>query len=189
MSDEPQLIRAAQKRDMGAFGILVQRHYVDVKACLAVRLRNPHDAEDLTQEAFLTAFRKIGDCDPDLPLRPWLRGIAMKLLANFRRKNRPEPVGLHEELESLLLAGMEKEFRDEGEGSVLEALVECLEKIQGPARALLRARYEDGVTLEELSAEVGKKPSAVSMQLHRIRLSLGECVRFKTGKEPGYGIG
>jgi RNA polymerase sigma-70 factor (ECF subfamily) len=151
MNNEPQLIRAAQKRDLAAFAILVQRHHADVRACLAVRLRNSHDAEDLAQDVFMTAFRRIGDCDPERPIKPWLRGIAMKLLANFRRKNRPELMGSHEELEALLDAGVEARFgSDERDGSALEALVECLERLETPARDLLHARYEEGESLDEL---------------------------------------
>lgn len=179
-NDEIQLIRAAQKRDLGAFAILVQRHHADVRACLAVRLRNSHDAEDLAQEVFMTAFRRIGDCDPGRPIKPWFRGIAMKLLANFRRKSRPELVGSHEELQELLDAGLEARFEGgEGEGTALEALVECLERLENPARNLLQARYEEGESLEELSVRLGRKASAVSMQLHRLRMALGNCVKAK----------
>lgn len=46
ISDEPELVRAAQKRDLGAFGILVQRHYADVKACLAVLIPNDQELMD-----------------------------------------------------------------------------------------------------------------------------------------------
>lgn len=185
-SDETQLIRAAQKRDLSAFAILVQRHHADVRACLAVRLNNAHDAEDLAQEVFMTAFRRIGDCDPTRPIRPWFRGIAMKLLANFRRKCRPELIGSHEELQALLDAELESRFaHGEGsEGTELEALTECLEKLENPARNLLRARYEEGETLDDLAARFGRKASAVSMQLHRLRVILGDCVKTKLGTHP-----
>lgn len=181
-SDEPHLIRSAQKRDLSAFAILVQRHHADVRACLAVRLNNAHDAEDLAQEVFMTAFRRIGDCDPTRPIRPWFRGIAMKLLANFRRKSRPELIGSHEELQALLDAELEGRFSGESnEGSELEALAQCLEKLENPARNLLRARYEEGESLDELAARLGRKASAVSMQLHRLRVILGNCVKTKLG--------
>lgn len=187
-SDETHLIRSAQKRDLSAFAILVQRHHADVRACLAVRLNNAHDAEDLAQEVFMTAFRRIGDCDPTRPIRPWFRGIAMKLLANFRRKSRPELIGSHEELQALLDAELESRFTAHGEGSEgteLEALTECLEKLENPARNLLRARYEEGETLDDLAARLGRKASAVSMQLHRLRMVLGDCVKTKLKTRDG----
>jgi RNA polymerase sigma-70 factor, ECF subfamily len=189
-SDEPHLIRSAQKRDLSAFAILVQRHHADVRACLAVRLNNTHDAEDLAQEVFMTAFRRIGDCDPTRPIRPWFRGIAMKLLANFRRKSRPELIGSHEELQALLDAELEARFTTAhgqgNEGSELEALVECLEKLENPARNLLRARYEEGESLDGIAARLGRKASAVSMQLHRLRVVLGDCVKTKLRTNDGY---
>jgi len=112
--DESRLIRAAQGHDLAAFATLVQKHHAGVRACLAVRMNNAHDVEDLAQDVFITAFRKLSQCDPTRPLGPWLRGIAMNLLANYRRKFRALPVGLNEELQALLDAQLE-EFIPEGQ--------------------------------------------------------------------------
>ena len=184
VNEEARLIRAAQKHDLAAFASLVQRHHAGVRACLAVRLDSPHDAEDLAQEVFVTAFRKIDSCDPERPIGPWLRGIAMNLLANYRRKFRAFPVGLGEELQTLLDSEIGAQFEDTGEGEMLEALRECLGSIDGPSRKLLYARYAEGISLEELAHKVQKKPSALSMQLHRLRVVLGDCISSKVRIPP-----
>jgi len=87
--DEIQQVRAAQQGDLNALAALVTRHQQAVRACLAARLDDPHEAEDLVQEVFVTAFRKLGEFDPERPLAPWLRSIAMNLLRNHWRKFRP----------------------------------------------------------------------------------------------------
>jgi RNA polymerase sigma-70 factor (ECF subfamily) len=176
---DASLIRAAQNHDLGAFASLVQRHHGAVWACLAVRMDNRHDAEDLTQEVFLAAFRKIDSCDPERPMAPWLRGIAMNLLANHRRKFRAMPVGLNDELQSLLDAEIAGQFKEAGEGEMLDALRDCLGLVDGPSRALLKLRYTDGCSIDEMAQQLQKRPSALSMQLHRLRVVLGDCIAAK----------
>lgn len=177
--EEARLIRAAQSHDLAAFASLVQRHHAGVRAFLAVRSNSSHDAEDLAQEVFVTAFRKMDKCDPARPLGPWLRGIAVNLLANHRRKFRALPIGLNEELQDLVDAELAQRFETAGEGVALEALHECLERVDGASRRLLQARYNDCLSLEDLAAQLNRKVSAVSMQLHRLRVVLGDCIESK----------
>jgi RNA polymerase sigma-70 factor (ECF subfamily) len=173
-NDETALIRSAQRGDLAAFGALVERHHGSVRACLAVRMNCAHDAEDLAQESLLVAFRKLPGIDPTLPLGPWLRGIAMHLLANHRRKFRAVPIGMNEELQALIDARIEI---SDHESERMSALRECLETLDGPARALVNARYAEGATLDELAAQTRRKTSAISMQLHRLRGLLADCIQ------------
>jgi RNA polymerase sigma-70 factor (ECF subfamily) len=176
-ADETSLIRAAQRGDLGAFGALVERHHASVRACLAVRMNSVHDAEDLAQETLLVAFRKLPGIDATLPLGPWLRGIAMHLLANHRRKFRATPIGMNDELQALIDARIEI---SDHESERMSALRECLETLDGPARTLVNARYSDGATLDELAARTRRKTSAISMQLHRLRNLLADCIEKRT---------
>jgi RNA polymerase sigma-70 factor (ECF subfamily) len=48
----------------------------------------PADLEDLAHEVFVVVHRHLGDYDPARPLRPWLFGITMRVLADFRRLGR-----------------------------------------------------------------------------------------------------
>jgi len=100
--NETDLIRAAQGGSAEAFTDLVRRHQYAVRACLAVRLGDPHEAEDLAQEVFVTAFTRLREFDVDRPFGPWLRGIAFNLLRNHARKFRPRAIGGNEELTALL---------------------------------------------------------------------------------------
>ena len=174
--DETLLIRAAQRGEIAASGVLVERHQASVRACLAVRMNYAPDAEDLAQEALLIAFRKLPGIDPTLPLGPWLRGIALNLLANHRRKFRAIPVGLNDELQAMLDTQLDAGCHSGRESERMYALRECMEELDGPARALIRERYSDGTSLDELAARLGRKTSAVSMQLHRLRELLAGCI-------------
>lgn len=177
--DEHQLILRSQNDDLEAFTILVIRHQGAVRAFLMVRLSDSADAEDLAQEVFLTAHRRIASCDPHRPILPWLRGIAQNLWRNHIRKFRPIPFGGHAELQELVDSTLLESTEAECENPRLEALRECVGKLSKEARALLQERYVDARSVECLSKSTGRAQSALTMQLHRIRLALAHCVKRK----------
>lgn len=175
-SDESDLIRAAQGGDLEAFATLVTRHHASIRAYLAVRMAGSHEAEDLAQETLVIAFRKLPEFDARRPLGPWLRGIAAKLLANQRRKFRAEPIGMNEELQALLDGRLSGRAFAEREPDVFYALRDCLEGLDGPARELIHRRYTEGASIDDLAHGLARKASAVTMQLHRLRLLLAGCI-------------
>lgn len=177
--NEPQLIRAAQHGDMGAFKTLVGIHHGRVRAFLAVRMNNAVEAEDLAQETLILAFKKLPELDPERPLGAWLRGVAKHLLANYLRKFRAIPIGANDELQALIDTQLEHDFNQQDESERMSALRDCMEKLDAPARQLLHSRYADGTTLEDLAKRLGRKTSAISMQLHRLRQLLAACIETK----------
>lgn len=72
--------------DLGAFGILFDRHAATIHGYLSRRV-GTHLADDLTAETFLVALRKRAAYDPARPdARPWLHGIATRLLQRHHRQ-------------------------------------------------------------------------------------------------------
>jgi RNA polymerase sigma-70 factor (ECF subfamily) len=178
---ESDLVAQAQRGSWTAFAELVRRHQSAVRACLAVRLDQPHEAEDLAQEAFVTAYRKLNEFDVERPFGPWVRSIAFNLLRNHWRKFRVVGVGGNEELEAMVEQSISARC-DGREGRELSALRDCLETLDGPARALMERRYSDEASVREIAKEQGRGYSAVTMHLHRLREILANCVRAKLGE-------
>lgn len=181
--EESDLVRQAQSGDLHAFTLLVRRHQGAIRAYLAVRLNDSAEAEDLAQDTFLTAYRKLSEYDPTRPLLPWLRGIAHRLLQNHGRKFRALPLGGSLELQSLLDVRLASEWPLERDSQRMEALLECLDRLDGPGRQLLQARYAEGLSLQELAQRSGRKHSALTMHLHRLRSTLASCVHGKIGPD------
>lgn len=174
--DDRGCVLAAQAGSREAFARLVERHSRGVLVFLTVRLSQFAEAEDLAQETFLVAWRRLADFDPEAPLGPWLRGIARRLLQNHWRKRRAEAVGGAEELAELLRAGNGDETEWTQQPEALAALRHCLTRLESVSQGLVRKRYEEGATIEELAALLQRKPSALTMHLHRIRQSLRACI-------------
>jgi len=171
-----QILERSRGGDLDAFGELVSMHEGWVRGFLRSRIRDWAAADDLAQEVFVTAFRKIRDFRGESEFEGWLRGIAVNLLRNFIRKRCEVCIGGSGELQDLL----DQQPREiESGGPALDALHECLSRIDGAARQLLDARYVNGRSVRELSAETGRGYSALTMHLHRLREVLADCVRKK----------
>lgn len=89
LSDQ-ELARAARGGSREAFAQLVRGHYEAVYAFLFSMVRHRADAEDLTQECFLRAQRKLHLYNPERPFRPWVFAIARRLAIAHWRRQRPE---------------------------------------------------------------------------------------------------
>ena len=180
--EETQLIAAARAGSLPAFARLVAMHQKGVRAFLAVRLESAHDADDLAQEVFLIAHRRIGELDASQSLGPWLRTVAHHLLMNHRRKKARHPMTALDALGDLADDALAAAVVSSKEEERLTALQGCMEKLDGPARELIELRYRDSLGLADLAQRFQRKHSALTMALHRLRQALRECVEQRTGE-------
>ncbi len=179
--DENQLILASREGDLEAFSELVKAYQGNVRACLAVRLNSPFESDDLAQETFIVAFRKIKDFEPGRPFGPWLRSIAFNLLRNFLAKHRAEPVGHSEELALLVDQHIGAGYSEKNELNTLQTLRECMGKLDDSMRQLVELRYHEDMPLSELTRTLNINHSTLTMRLHRIRLALKQCIENTLG--------
>lgn len=177
--DERNWLREAKAGELAAFSKLVVKHQWAVRAFLLARLSRKHEAEDLAQETFLTAWRGLRNFDLSRPFAPWLRGIAENHLRNHLRKFRAEPIGGNEALQLLLDSQAGSLCPGEEDSDLADAMRECIARVDGEARRLLMFRYAEGRSMAEICASTGKKHSAITMKLHRLRLALAECVEAR----------
>jgi len=177
---DQQLIVQARAGDLDAFSELVRRYQGNVRACLAVRLNAKHEAEDLAQETFVTAFHKLADFDTEKAFGPWIRAIAFNLLRNYWRKHRAEPVGAGEELELLVDEQIGLHYSERNESDALANLKQCIEKLPDMMRDLLNLRYQQDLPVGELAQKLKVRHSTMTMRLHRLREQLRQCIATQT---------
>ncbi len=82
---ELALVRRAQGGDTGAFGELVERHRRAVFRAALAAVGSPIEAEDVAQEAFITAFQKLGTFRGDASFKTWLLAIAWRKAIDRRK--------------------------------------------------------------------------------------------------------
>ena len=181
---DTELIEATQKGDAQAFSQLVERYQRNVRACLAVRLDNRFEVDDLAQEAFLVAYRKINDFDSSKAFGPWIRSISFYLLKNYWRKHKPDAVGGSAELQILIDEEIGLKYSDENESDSLAALKVCTKKLDDELQNIVKLHYHDGLSVGDLTEKLGVKHSAMTMRLHRMRDQLRRCINETRGACP-----
>jgi RNA polymerase sigma-70 factor, ECF subfamily len=79
------LVKLAQAGDTEAFGELVERNHRAVFRAALAAVRSPAEADDVTQEAFVTAFRKLGSFRGESQFRTWLLSITWRKAIDRRK--------------------------------------------------------------------------------------------------------
>lgn len=160
--------------DDSAFGELVRR-YEGLAMRIALRItRNPAEAEDAVQEAFLRAYKALPRFDPRRPFGPWLLKIATNRALSRARRLRPQ-ASLDEALEVPERGGPQA-----GTGPDVERLQKALGDLSPRDRAVLSLRYDQGLPLADIARTIGLKLGAVKVRLFRARERLLEL--FQGGK-------
>ncbi len=167
---------SARAGNLDAFSELVKRYQGNVRACLAVRLYSKHEAEDLAQEAFIVAFRKLDEFDEQKAFGPWIRAIAFNLLRNYWRKHKAISMGGSEELETLIDEEIGLRYSEKNESDALTSLKRCIEKLDEPMRNLLNLRYHEELSVADLTKKMNVRHSTMTMRLHRMRDQLRLCI-------------
>jgi RNA polymerase sigma factor (sigma-70 family) len=178
---EEALLRDARRGDLGCFNSLVELHQHAVfNLCLRM-LGNPAAAEDATQDAFLSAFRRIASLKGDT-FRPWLMRIAANACTDeLRRRSRRPALSLdtgNEDETPLDVAdpapGPEVEaLRGESEARVQAALL----RLPHDQRVAVIMCDVQGFAYEEIAASmrtsIGTVKSRIARGRDKLRRELG----------------
>jgi RNA polymerase sigma-70 factor (ECF subfamily) len=189
MESESELMARAREGSKEAFSLLIRQHHSRIRAFLGRYLRRPDVVDDVAQDAFLDAYRKIPDYRGEAPVRYWLLGIARMCLLRFLRdEERRRHQGIRS-LDTVTANLMLRALTQEGEELTdherqVEALEGCLRTLPEHSSKLVARFYGKGSTAVAIARQEGKKESAVWMTLLRIRQVLRRCIesRLKTAE-------
>src|SRR5262245_55895651 len=181
---EPQesfLIARARRGDQGAFEEIVRLYQRRVYG-VALRIVRAHDvADDVTQEAFLRAWRSLERFELGRPFGPWVCRIAANLAVNHVRSPRAREEGLPE-------AHAETRSREPGPlGALLDAegarvLEAALAELPQEQRAVLVLRAVEELSYAEIAESLGISAGTVMSRLYRARERLALVLRPYLGK-------
>lgn len=169
------LVRLAVSGETWAFGRLVERFGERVLARVRRVVRRPDDAEDLAQEVFLLAFRRLGQLHDGSRFSPWLLRIAENTARNWHRRQMVQ-IRFEERL-SKEWAGHpadESELKREARMMVREAI----RRLSGAHRDVIEHHYYKGCSYAETAHQLGLEVNTVRSRLQkarqRIRKEMGE---------------
>ena len=177
MSSETELIKQAQAGDADSFCVLAQAYERRVYALAFHYCREHQDAEDLSQEVWLKAFAALPGFRFDSSFYTWLRRITINCFLNHRRKLLPW-LGKREQNEETanLNTAVEVEAALQNQlvvGKVMEALAD----VTPQQRLTFLLKHLEGMTYEEIAAElgcsVGTVKKSISRTIAKLRQKLG----------------
>jgi RNA polymerase sigma-70 factor (ECF subfamily) len=152
--DTSQLVSAAAGGDRAAFAQLHRRYAPLVHSILLARAP-VGEADDLVQDVFLQAWRRLGTLRDAGAFGPWISRIARNRAIDYFRRHKPT-VALPEEIAQT--APPRAEAR--------EAL-DAIRSLPEAYRETLLMRLVEGLTGPEIAARTGLKPGSVRVNLHR----------------------
>ena len=171
------LLRRCKNGDVEAFGELVQRYQQAVFNVCFRMLQERRDAEDLTQETFIRAYRRLETFDIERPFGPWIRRVATNLCLNFLEKRYIPQVPLDEERDhpakSNLIGPEETRIKVEAQDRIRAAIMELPAKY----RAVIELRHYQALNYAEISETLNIPISDVKSHLFRARKRLAERLK------------
>lgn len=182
---EEQLIRRAQQGDNSAFEQLLLLHQKKVyNLCLRMSA-NPDDALDLSQEAFIKAWRSIGQYQFEASFSTWLFRLTSNVCIDFlRRKKRRQETSLTEsyddsdEGEEFSLpdtAPLPEEQAITNETKI--ELVQAMERLGSEHREILQLRVVEDLPYEQIAQILDIRVGTVKSRLARARLALRKILK------------
>ncbi|HEY2336574.1 MAG TPA: RNA polymerase sigma factor RpoE [Burkholderiales bacterium] len=188
MSDreiDRQLVERAQRGDKQAFGLLVDKYQRKLARLLSRFIRDPAEVEDVTQEAFIKAYRALPAFRGDSAFYTWLYRIGINTAKNYLMAlGRRAPTSTEIEAE-------EAEGFDEGEqlrdintpeslllsNEIAETVNATIEKLPEELRRAIQMRELEGMSYEDIAQAMNCPIGTVRSRIFRAREAIAEQLR------------
>jgi RNA polymerase sigma-70 factor (ECF subfamily) len=168
---EENLVRDAVAGDREAFSRLYEAHFDKVYRYVYLKIGDKAEAEDMTQQVFLSALKSIHSFKwQGTPFTSWLFRIAHNLIVDYMRRKTRRPVLLDID-ETVPGGGGDPEHMVELSLNI-ERLSEATRRLTRSQQEVLSLRFAGGLSIEEVSRAMGKKPGAVKALQHAAVLAL-----------------
>ncbi|PWC40020.1 RNA polymerase subunit sigma [Azospirillum sp. TSO35-2] len=187
-SCDADLTRRIRQGDAGAFRVLMQRHNQRLFRMARGVLRDPADAEDAVQDAYVLAFTRIDQFRESSSLATWLGRIVLNE-ALRRLRQRRTMTGLDEEdtggttpgAQVIPFPGAQQApttpEEDASRAEVRRLLERAIDALPEPFRVVFTLREIEQMSVEETASCLGIPQDTVKTRLHRARRLLGHSLR------------
>jgi RNA polymerase sigma-70 factor, ECF subfamily len=190
---DQQLVERVQRGDKYAFDLLVTKYQRKLGRLISRFVRDPGEAEDVTQEAFIKAYRALPTFRGDSAFYTWLYRIGINtaknhLLANKRRAP-TSTIFDAEESESFEEASLLREVNTpENElmsKQVVDVVQKSLQQLPEDLRNALTLREIEGLSYEEIASAMNCPVGTVRSRIFRAREAVAENLRplLETSKD------
>ena len=178
--DDATMVEAVRQGDSTAYRGLVEKYQGRVYSMVYGMVRNREDARDITQDAFVKAYRKLDSFRTESSFYTWLYKIAMNLAIDFLRKRKRRGTGEFDEGIAARDAGgdisdihhAESPRRVVERKQLYSAIMDALQKLPEDQRQVILLRELEGLSYKEIADVMGVKEGTVMSRLFYARKKL-----------------
>ena len=174
--EDRELIRRCLRGDHKAYRELLLRYQDPVFNYCRRMTRDPGQAEEIAQEAFVRTLTRLEQYDERYSFSAWIFKIATNLCIDHIRRSRRIAYSLDEELEAAdgsFRRELPSEEPDPAERTLareqMEMLNDAVARLPEHYRAILLLRHQEGLSYEEIAAVLGLPIGTVKIRIHRAR--------------------
>lgn len=161
---ETDLIRRAQADDTDAFCLLAERYTRRIYLLAFHYCRNAQDAEDLSQEAWLKAYKALRNFRYDSSFYTWLRRITINAFLNHQRSKTAFVESIDVDHESEARATSPETLYNK---VLFESVMSALSKLTPSQRLVFLLRHYEGMTYEEIANAMNCSTGTVKKSVFR----------------------
>ena len=138
------------------------------------RVANREQAQEVLQQTNLVLCRKADDFELGTNFNAWAVAVARYQIFSHRKNVARERLVFSDEVFSVVDDRGEESLFHEERKRILRF---CYGKLSQVNQELMKLRYQDGLSFQQVADELNKQISAVKVQVHRIRLNLKKCAQ------------
>ncbi|MEK7262225.1 MAG: RNA polymerase sigma factor RpoE [Pseudomonadota bacterium] len=173
---DQKLVVRVQKGDNTAFDLLVRKYQHKVAKLVGRYVRDHAEAEDVTQEAFIKAYRALRGFRGDSAFYTWLYRIAVNTAKNYLESRGRRPVSLDLELEGLEMLDDSESLREQATperqlltGEIATTIQQVLDLLPADLRTAITLREVEGLSYEEIAEIMDCPIGTVRSRIFRAR--------------------
>jgi len=177
-------VRAVRGGDREAFRGVIEACETRLRVCVAPLLPDSGAVEDVVQQAFVTAYRKLDAYQLGTGFISWIATIARYEALNERRRWLSEQSfkrRYQEEARIEQAALGRGDLAPDSDPALLERLHGCIDGLRERAAVVVRDHYFRQLPNEAIAASHGRNPAWVRLVLHRARLAIADCLKLRAG--------
>ena len=178
MQEEIRWIQQVLAGDKQAYSHIINKYKDPLFATILRMTRNPHDAQDLVQEAFIKVYGQLDKYNDQGSFSSWFYRVAMNHCMDGFRKKRYQQVEMNESIIGETPNYPEVTFLKKEKNRQLELL---LAKLPEDERIILLLRYVNELSYEEISELAEVPVTTVRNKLHRAKKKLKNIVSEEGG--------
>ena len=189
---DQQLVQRAQRGDLRAFDLLVLKYQGRIAALVSRYVSDAGEVEDVTQEAFIKAYRALGKFRGDSAFYTWLYRIAANAAKNHlvAKGRRPGADATIEDAEGLDEGGLLSESASPEAlamgGELAEVVESALNALPDELKAALMLREFDGLSYDDIADVLGCPVGTVRSRIFRAREAVDQRVKEQISGGSGF---